>query len=72
MIAERHFKNEDSIKQKIVDGHRQGVCDKDGRTDFILDASGRRGAIAKRRPLLPGSVVKTYVLRNGEMVLKNG
>ena len=32
MIAERHFKNEDVIKEKIVDGHRRGVCDKNGRT----------------------------------------
>lgn len=31
MIAERHFKNEDVIKKKIVNGYRRGVCDKNGR-----------------------------------------
>ena len=32
MIAERHFKNEDCIKNKIVNGYRRGVCDSDGKT----------------------------------------
>ena len=32
MIAERHFKNEDYIKDKIVNGYRRGVCDSDGKT----------------------------------------
>ena len=31
MIAERHFKNEDVIKEKIVDGYKRGVCDKNGK-----------------------------------------
>ena len=32
MIAERHFENEDIIKDKIVNGYRRGVCDSDGKT----------------------------------------
>lgn len=32
MLTERHFKNEDVIKEKIVEGHKRGVCDKNGRT----------------------------------------
>lgn len=32
MIAERHFKNEDNIKDKIVNGYRRGVCDSNGKT----------------------------------------
>lgn len=32
MIAERHFKNEDGIKEKIVNGYKRGVCDSDGKT----------------------------------------
>jgi len=32
MIAERHFKNEDDIKAKIVEGYKRGVCDKNGKT----------------------------------------
>jgi len=31
-LTERHFKNEDAIKAKIVDGYRRGVCDSSGRT----------------------------------------
>ena len=32
MIVERHFENEDIIKDKIVNGYRRGVCDSDGKT----------------------------------------
>ena len=38
-VAERHFKNEDDIKEKIVDGYRRGVCDSDGNTTM----TGSRG-----------------------------
>lgn len=31
-LTERHFKNEDAIKSKIVEGYRRGVCDNRGRT----------------------------------------
>ena len=31
-VAERHFENEDDIKNKIVDGYRRGVCDSNGKT----------------------------------------
>jgi len=29
--TERHFKNEDEIKSKIVECYRRGVCDHEGR-----------------------------------------
>ena len=32
MLAERHFKNEDVLKEKIVNGYRRGVCDSNGTT----------------------------------------
>ena len=31
MLIGRHFKNEDKIKDMIVDGRKRGVCDKNGR-----------------------------------------
>lgn len=67
MIAERHFKNEDVIKEKIVDGYRRGVCDSSGRSVKM----GNGVFVAKPR-LGSSSVVKTYVYREGKMVLKNG
>lgn len=39
MIVERHFKNEDAIKEKIVEGHKRGVCDKNGRTIKTVGAT---------------------------------
>ncbi len=30
MLTERHYKNEDKIKDMIVDGHSRGVCNKHG------------------------------------------
>lgn len=64
MLTERHYKNEDKIKDMIVDAHRNGTCDRDGKT--IKTASGR--PIAKPRSL--PSTAKTYVFQDGEMVLK--
>jgi hypothetical protein len=57
-------KQEDAIKQAIVRGHRNGVCDSDGNSI----AGGEGINIAKPRPL--GSTAKTYVYRNGKMVQK--
>lgn len=71
MIAERHFKNEDDIKAKIFDAHGQGVCDSEGRSIRRTDTDGQRIFIAKPR-FHPSSAVKTYVYREGRMVLKNG
>jgi hypothetical protein len=65
------FKNEESIKDKIVECHRRGVCDSYGRSITITNSAGHRVAIAKPR-LGSSSVVKTYVHREGKMVLKNG
>ena len=66
------FKNEEPLKQKIVDGHRRGVCDSDGNTTFKNDAHGNRIATAKPTfGAYPCSARKTFVLRNGEMVLKD-
>jgi hypothetical protein len=42
-VGERHFKNEDSIKEAIVDAHARGVCDSEGRTY----PKGRRRAPSK-------------------------
>jgi hypothetical protein len=58
-----NFKNEEAIKQMIVDGHKRGVCDSEGDS---LCINGR--AIAKPRPL--GSAAKTYVVRNARVVFK--
>lgn len=58
------FKNEDKIKAMIVSGHERGVCDKNGAS--IRTEGGR--FIAK--PMAMSSVAKTYVCRNGKMVLK--
>lgn len=71
MIVERHFKNEDAIKEKIVDGYRRGVCDSSGRSVKVTNATGQKVYIAKPR-FGSGSVAKTYVYRKGRMVLKNG
>lgn len=57
--------NEERIKQAIVRGHRDGICDSDGNS--IAGAGGM--VVAKPRPL--GSSAKTYVYRNGKMVEKN-
>jgi hypothetical protein len=63
------FKNEEVIKEKIVECHRRGVCDRNGESVKITDSSGRKIFVAKPRFGL-SSMVKTYVYRNGRMVLK--
>ena len=68
-MFERHFKNEDSIKAKIVAGHRNGVCDKNGSSIKVTDAAGRQIYIPKPR-FRPSSAVKVYVYREGIMVPK--
>ncbi len=70
MITERHFKNEDCIKDRIVEAHRRGVCDSNGNSIKTTNAAGQRVFIA--RPRFLSSVVKTYIYRAGRMVLKNG
>lgn len=65
------FKNEDNIKDKIVECHKRGTCDSSGRSVKVTNSSGRKVFIAKPRFGL-SSVVKTYVYRKGRMVLKNG
>ena len=59
------FKNEEDIKAKIVEGHKRGVCDGNGAS-----IKTKSGFIAK--PMSFPSVAKTYVYREGRMVLKNG
>ena len=66
------FKNEDDIKDKIVECHKRGVCDSSGRSVKVTNAAGQRVFIAKPRFRLGSSVVKTYVHRKGKLVLKNG
>ena len=60
------MKNEDVIKDMITRGHHFGTCDSSGNS--IKTSDGR--FITKPRPL--SSAAKTYVLRDGKMVLKNG
>ena len=53
---------EERIKQAIVKGHRNGVCDKDGNSvlgngDVLIPKTKNLGSAAKR-----------YVYRNGKMV----
>lgn len=71
MIAGRHFKNEDGIKAKIVEGHKRGICDRNGNSVKAMDSAGRQGFIAKPR-FCSSSAVRVYVYREGKMVLKNG
>jgi hypothetical protein len=71
MITERHFKNEDGIKDRIVEAHGRGVCDSNGNSIKTTNAAGQRVFIAKPRFGL-SSAIKTYVCRKGRMVLKNG
>lgn len=58
------MKNEEFIQDMIVSAHRRGACDINGES--VKSVDGRM--IAKPRI---GSG-KTYIYRNGEMVLKNG
>lgn len=65
------FKNEEAIKDKIAECHKRGVCDRNGESMRIIDSDGNKRYIAKPR-FGGSSIVKTYVYRNGRMVLKNG
>ena len=65
------FKNEEDIKAKIVECHKRGVCDSSGRSIKVMNSAGKKVYVAKPR-FNSSSVVKTYVHRNGKMVLKNG
>ena len=56
-------KAEEKIKQKIISGHRRGVCDKDGNS--VL---GQHGNMVPPSSKIAGG--KTYVYRNGKMVEK--
>lgn len=56
--------NEEVIKRAIVDGHRRGICDKDGNS--ILDAHN----LLVAKPSVLGSVAKVYVYRKGRVVEK--
>ncbi len=58
------MKNEELIENMIVDAHRRGSCDINGKS--IKSEDGRM--IAKPRI---GSG-KTYIFQDGKMVLKNG
>lgn len=58
------FKNEEKVKAMIVDGHRRGVCDRNG--DSVRGTSG--AFVAK--PMSFSSAAKIYVYKNGKMVLK--
>lgn len=53
------FKNEEEIKEKIMDGCKRGVCDSEGNS--IADQNGRAKAPPKRRKA-------TEVLRNGKWI----
>ena len=64
-MRERHFKNEDNIKDKIIVGRRRGVCDNEGRSIKV-------NGIFTAKPTAFSSASKTYVYRNGKMVLKYG
>ena len=64
------FKNEEDIKAKIVECHKRGVCDSSGRSIKVTNSDGKKVFIAKPR-FSSSSVVKTYVHRNGKMVLKS-
>ena len=58
------FKNEEKVKDMIVRGHNRGVCDRNG-------ASVKVGGVLTAKPRILSSVAKTYVYREGKVVLKN-
>lgn len=60
------FRNEEDIKAKIVEGHRRGICDSSGAS--IKTEAG----VFVAKPMSLSSAAKTYVYREGRMVLKNG
>lgn len=60
----------EQIKSKIIDGHRRGVCNKNGQSFFTTDNSGRRGPKPVPSKGLNSSAARTYVFRDGKMVLK--
>lgn len=62
------FKNEEAIKAKIVECHKQGICDSDGNSIKVTNAAGRQVFIAK--PRLGRSGVKVYVYKDGKRILK--
>ncbi len=58
------MKNEDAIKDMIVSAHARGACDSNGAS--IKSSDGR--FIAKPKSF--SSASKTYVYRDGKVVLK--
>ncbi len=62
------YKNEDKIKDMIVDGHNRGVCDRNGASVTTMNFLDQRVVTAKPRSL--PSTAKTYIFKDGEMVLK--
>lgn len=68
-VTEKHFKNEDAIKDKIVECHRRGICDSNGNSIKITNCAGQKVFVAKPR-FGSSSVIKTYVYKNGKVVLK--
>jgi hypothetical protein len=57
------MKNEEKIKDMIVDGHKRGVCDSSG-------ASIKIGGVFVAKPITTNSAAKTYVFRDGKIVPK--
>lgn len=58
-----HFKNEDCIKDLITKAHRNGTCDSDGK-------SVKRDGVYIAKPKAFSSTAKTYVYKDGRMVIK--
>ena len=58
------MKNEELIKDMIVSAHRRGACDSNGAS--VKNEDGR--FIAKPRTF--SSATKTYIYKDGGMVLK--
>jgi hypothetical protein len=59
----------EEVHEAIVRGHRAGVCDSEGRTDFVNTINGRyprATSILKSS----GCVGTTYVVRHGKCVEK--
>ena len=57
------FKNEEDIQAKIVECHKRGVCDSNGRSIKVTNSAGEKVFIAKPRFNLSSSVVKRYVYK---------
>ena len=59
MLTEKHYKNEDVIKDMIVQSHKNGTCDRNG-VSVRKDIDGQRVFMAKPRSFSSAAKTCTY------------